>query len=81
MVKDGNKNSDRLMSLDALQVHDPEGILSTFPAIATALFGAITGDFLSKPYQAVSKMKKFYNLFVASLGSLVIVYLWGQIFP
>jgi predicted acyltransferase len=63
------------------KVHDPEGILSTLPAIATALMGSITGNLLLRPDQAVSRMRKFYILLAAGVVAMLVGWLWGQLFP
>ena len=64
-----------------LKVHDPEGILSTFPAIATALMGSITGNFLLKPDQSIPRIRKFYIIAAAGAAALFAGWLWGQVFP
>ncbi|MDA3822346.1 MAG: DUF5009 domain-containing protein [Bacteroidales bacterium] len=64
-----------------LTVHDPEGILSTFPAIATALMGAITGNFLMKSDLTFPRMKKFYYLLSAGAIAMFVGWLWGLLFP
>lgn len=64
-----------------LEVHDPEGILSTFPAIATALMGSITGNFLLKSDITMPRMKKFYYLILAGAVSILLGWIWGFIFP
>lgn len=64
-----------------LKVHDPEGIFSTFPAIGTALMGAITGNFLMKPDQRISRMKKFYFMLAAGVLAFGAGWLWGLVFP
>jgi predicted acyltransferase len=43
---------------------DPEGILSTFPAIATVLIGTLTGDWLRTSRKVI---QKFAGLFAAGL--------------
>ncbi len=57
---------------------DPEGILSTIPAVATCLGGVFTGRFLQterEPRVQVSRMAFAGSLFVV-LGTL-----WGLVFP
>ncbi|MFA6540880.1 MAG: DUF5009 domain-containing protein [Bacteroidota bacterium] len=49
---------------------DPEGIISTIPAIATTLFGAITGDYLRKSEH--SKIEKSAWMFVFGAGFLLL---------
>ncbi|MDD8018044.1 MAG: DUF5009 domain-containing protein [Bacteroidota bacterium] len=54
----------------ATKTWDPEGIISTLPAIATALFGAITGDYLRKSPH--SKEEKSAWMFVFGAGLLLL---------
>ena len=49
---------------------DPEGIISTIPAIATTLFGALTGDYLRNSEH--NKIEKSAWLFVFGAGLLLI---------
>ncbi len=49
---------------------DPEGIISTIPAIATTLFGAILGDYLRKSEQ--NKVEKSAWMFVFGAGFLLL---------
>ena len=58
--------------------YDPEGILSTFPALATALLGSITGITL---HAAQSAAKKRQQLLFAGFTSLVIGFIWSLNFP
>jgi predicted acyltransferase len=61
--------------------HDPEGLFSTIPAVATALLGVITGQLLA------GKVKKFsplQNVIIMSLTGLIFLglgKLWGLVFP
>jgi predicted acyltransferase len=57
---------------------DPEGVLSTFPAIATGIIGMQIGLFLSQNQTQVAIFKKmlFTGFVLTLLG-----YLWGQSFP
>jgi predicted acyltransferase len=64
-----------------LEVHDPEGILSTIPAISTALMGAITGNFLRIPNQKISGLKKALWMGIAGIVSLGAGWLWGLALP
>ena len=61
--------------------HDPEGILSTIPAVSTALLGAITGNFLRMPDRQVPRIKKAMWIGIAGGISLLIGWSWGQVFP
>ncbi|KTD23470.1 Putative heparan-alpha-glucosaminide N-acetyltransferase [Legionella lansingensis] len=57
---------------------DPEGILSTLPAIATALIGNLTGAWLLSAHDPLKKLKV---LWVAAIISMMIGWLWGLEFP
>jgi predicted acyltransferase len=58
---------------------DPEGILSTIPAIGTALAGALTGHFLkTRRYQANFKTPM---MLVAAAGCLSLGLVWDRDFP
>jgi len=59
--------------------HDPEGLLSTLPAIGTCLMGVLTGIFLKQ--ESPSPQKKVYGLAIAGLAALIAGYLWGLQFP
>lgn len=58
---------------------DPEGIISTLPAIATTLFGAITGDYLRISQQ--SKIEKSAWMFVFGAGFLLLGALFDMWMP
>ena len=64
-----------------LKVHDPEGFLSTLPAIGTALMGAITGNFLRKSDLKIPRIKKFYVLLAAGALAMLVGWLWGRVLP
>ncbi|MEX0772198.1 MAG: heparan-alpha-glucosaminide N-acetyltransferase domain-containing protein [Balneolales bacterium] len=59
-------------------LYDPEGILSTLPAIATTLFGVFTGRILVSDKE---KALKTTQIFV--MGALLIIagYIWDGVFP
>jgi predicted acyltransferase len=59
-------------------VWDPEGVLSTIPAIATALFGVFAGDWLNRP---ATTHHRTATLLTAGLGAAVLGLLWDQVFP
>jgi len=61
--------------------HDPEGILSTIPAISTALLGAITGNFLRIPDTQIPRIKKAMWMGIAGGVALLIGWSWGTVFP
>src|SRR3954468_1450925 len=58
---------------------EPEGILSTIPAIGTALLGALTGQFLKNA--RYSGYAKSLALFVAGLPAIGLSLLWHPNFP
>jgi predicted acyltransferase len=60
------------------KVYDPEGILSTIPAIATTLFGVLTGQWLRT---AKSQYEKVAGLFVVGAVCVVIGWCWNPFFP
>lgn len=71
---------------------DPEGLLSTFPAIATTLLGVLVGEFLrgTSPQQAKSELTqdpiatlshKLRGLVLAGLAGVIAGYAWHLWFP
>jgi predicted acyltransferase len=60
---------------------DNEGILSTFPAISTALMGAITGYFLNLQSKKLNGLKKALVILCAGIISLIVAKLWSYSFP
>lgn len=62
-------------------IHDPEGILSTVPAIATGLMGMMTGSLLAIDSEKLSKMKKGLILLGVGLVYLGLAQLWNLSFP
>jgi predicted acyltransferase len=60
---------------------DNEGLLSTFPAIATALMGAITGYFLNLQGTKFNGLKKALIILAAGIISLIVAKLWSFSFP
>jgi predicted acyltransferase len=59
--------------------HDPEGLLSTLPAIATCLLGVFAGLLLRK--ENVNGREKVKWLVIGGVASLALGYLWGLQFP
>lgn len=59
--------------------HDPEGLLSTLPAMATCLLGALAGGLLMSDH--VGQKEKVRWLLAAAGASLLLGYLWGLQFP
>jgi predicted acyltransferase len=58
---------------------DPEGILATVPAIATALFGAVTGRLLKN--ESFSGTTKTLMMALAGAVCLLLAQLWNLEFP
>ncbi|MDI1311866.1 hypothetical protein [Prosthecobacter sp.] len=58
--------------------HDPEGLLSTLPAIATALLGLLAGKWLTG---SASPLRKAAGLIAAGLLMLVLGWAWHPYFP
>ena len=57
---------------------DPEGLLSTFPAVATSLLGTLVGQFLRGGDMLSRKLRV---LALAGLAGVVAGYLWHPFFP
>lgn len=57
---------------------DPEGILSTLPAIVSGLIGVLAGTWLKS---ALDKNEKALKIFVAGNALIVAGLLWGLCFP
>jgi predicted acyltransferase len=57
---------------------DPEGLLSTFPAIATTLLGTLTGEFLRAGGTLAQKVR---GLGIAGVVGVVAGYAWHPFFP
>lgn len=60
------------------KVYDPEGLLSTIPAVVTALFGVLTGQWLRSDR---SQYEKVAGLFVVGASCIVIGWCWNPFFP
>jgi predicted acyltransferase len=59
-------------------LYDPEGLLSTIPAIATTLCGVLTGHLLRSRR---APLEKVAAMFVAGLGLMVAGWAWNFWFP
>jgi predicted acyltransferase len=57
---------------------DPEGLLSTLPAVATVIIGYFTGSLISK---GSANGKTVLKVFLIGAGATGLGYLWGMIFP
>ncbi len=60
------------------RVYDPEGLLSTIPAVATTLFGILTGHWLRSER---TRFEKVVGLFVAGAVCVVLGWAWNPFFP
>jgi predicted acyltransferase len=58
---------------------DPEGLLSTLPAVATCLLGVLAGVLLQN--ERIAALRKAYALMIAGAAMLAAGYLWGLQFP
>ncbi len=58
---------------------DPEGLLATIPAIATALAGAVTGQFLKR--DNFSGLIKSIAMIIVGFACMGLAYLWNPLFP
>ncbi len=58
---------------------DPEGILSTIPAVGTALLGVFAGLLLA--YGGMPSQRKVLYLLAAGAGSVAVGWLWSLQFP
>jgi predicted acyltransferase len=60
-------------------IHDPEGLLSTLPAIGTGLLGIMTGSFLKT--SSLVPARRALGLAVAGLIGLLLAQIWNLAFP
>mgnify|MGYP000103163462 CR=1 FL=1 len=58
---------------------DPEGLLSTMPAVVTGLLGIFAGLFLRRP--GLSDGRKAVHLLAAGAALVALGFLWGMQFP
>jgi len=57
---------------------DPEGLMSTLPAIVQVIFGYIVGDYIQKKGKNFEMLS---GLFVAGVAMLITGFCWDMIFP
>ena len=57
---------------------DPEGIMSTMPAIVQVIFGYLVGDYIQKKGKNFEMLS---GLFVAGVALLVTGFCWDMVFP
>ena len=72
---------DRLLMPGRLHrvIFDPEGLLSTFPAIGTGLLGIFAGTVLRQ--HGVSDRQKLRQLLIAGIGCVALGWVWHMGFP
>lgn len=58
---------------------DPEGLLSTLPAISSCLLGVFAGQFLSN--KSIGDQRKVFTLLALGAASVALGFLWGLQFP
>nr|WP_271767072.1 heparan-alpha-glucosaminide N-acetyltransferase domain-containing protein [Aquimarina algiphila] len=82
ILQRGSNNWANYIDYELLKGHiwkpdyDPEGILSTFPAIVTTLIGVFIGEILIS-----TKKQKLFFLSTIGMVFIVIGYMWGFLFP
>lgn len=62
-----------------LGIHDPEGLMSTIPAIATGLLGILTGNLLKN--SPLSRQRKALIMAVTGVVLLILAQIWNIVFP
>jgi len=62
-----------------LGIHDPEGLVSTIPAISTGLLGIYAGNLLKN--SPLTMQRKALQLLVMGIVSLILAQVWNLVFP
>lgn len=62
-------------------IHDPEGLVSTIPAISTALLGIFAGRLLRNNTGSLTMERKALYLLGAGVIALVLAQVWNLVFP
>jgi predicted acyltransferase len=62
-----------------LGIHDPEGLVSTIPAIGTGLLGILAGNLLKN--SPLSQSAKALRLAIAGAISIILALIWNTVFP
>jgi predicted acyltransferase len=62
-----------------LGIHDPEGLVSTIPAIGTGLLGIYAGNLLRN--SPVSMQRKALQLLIMGAMFIILAQLWNLVFP
>ena len=60
---------------------DSEGLLSTIPAISTALLGMLTGEFVKSQYLGNKPLKKVLYMILVATGLMILGRIWNLAFP
>lgn len=85
LTPEGNLEAyvDRLLLPGKLhrKVYDPEGLLSTIPAVGTALLGVFTGEFLRTGNDRLPAARKGLALIVSGVLLLCLGLLWNVVLP
>ena len=64
-----------------LTIHDPEGLLSTLPAVVTAMLGMFTGEFIKWKKEGLGGTRKVAVLATAGVGLVAVGLIWNLFFP
>ncbi|MEP6846206.1 MAG: DUF5009 domain-containing protein [Panacibacter sp.] len=62
-----------------LGIHDPEGLMSTIPAISTGLLGIMTGNFLK--HSTATQQSKTLRMLIIGFVMIGLAHLWNLDFP
>lgn len=62
-----------------LGIHDPEGLVSTIPAIGTGLLGILAGTLLR--HSPISQSAKALRLAIAGIVAIILALIWNTVFP
>ena len=71
---------DRMILGDRLwrDTWDPEGLLSTLPAVATSLLGVFTGEWIRS---GRTRGTKLWGLLAGGVAGILVGWSWGSVFP
>ena len=64
-----------------LTIHDPEGFMSTFPAIVSAMLGMFAGELVKSSAEKLTPMKKVGWLLLAGFFLCIAGKAWDVVFP